>query len=122
MELDLDQARRRAKELLRAARARDPEALARLRDDRAPRLADAQRAVAGEPRLPLVARARSPRGGLDAATASSGAPGSCMPRSTGARTSPSACSPTIPRSRRAGLDVALVLGDARRGGHSALDQ
>src|SRR4051812_11797207 len=46
MELDLDQARRRAKELLRAARARDPEALARLRDDREPRLADAQRAVA----------------------------------------------------------------------------
>jgi hypothetical protein len=46
MELDLDQARRRAKELLRAARARSPEALARFRDDRAPRLADAQRAVA----------------------------------------------------------------------------
>src|SRR3954470_19614035 len=46
MELDLDQARRRAKELLRSARARDPEALARLRDDREPRLADAQRAVA----------------------------------------------------------------------------
>src|SRR3954469_11463661 len=46
MELNLDQARRRAKELLRAARARDPEALARLRHDREPRLADAQRAVA----------------------------------------------------------------------------
>jgi ankyrin repeat protein len=48
MELDLDQARRRAKELLRAARARDPEALARFRDDRAPRLADSQRAVAAD--------------------------------------------------------------------------
>jgi ankyrin repeat protein len=46
MELDLDQARRRAKELLVAARARDPDALARMRDDRTPRLADAQRAVA----------------------------------------------------------------------------
>jgi hypothetical protein len=48
MELDLDQARRRAKELLRAARAGDPDALARMRDDRAPRLADAQRAVAAD--------------------------------------------------------------------------
>lgn len=46
MEIDLDQARRRAKELLRAARARDVDALALMRDDRAPRLADAQRAVA----------------------------------------------------------------------------
>jgi ankyrin repeat protein len=46
MELNLDQARRRAKELLRAARAGEGEALARFRDDRAPRLADAQRAVA----------------------------------------------------------------------------
>jgi ankyrin repeat protein len=48
MELDLDQARRRAKELLRAARAGDPDALARMRDDRAPRLADAQRAMAAD--------------------------------------------------------------------------
>jgi hypothetical protein len=48
MELDLDQARRRAKELLRAARAGDPDALGRMRDDRAPRLADAQRAVAAD--------------------------------------------------------------------------
>jgi antitoxin (DNA-binding transcriptional repressor) of toxin-antitoxin stability system len=48
MELDLDQARRRARELLRAARAGDPVALARMRDDRAPRLADAQRAVAAD--------------------------------------------------------------------------
>ena len=48
MELDLDQARRRAKELLRDARAGDPDALARMRDDRAPRPADAQRAVAAD--------------------------------------------------------------------------
>lgn len=46
MELNLDQARRQAKELLRAARAGSAEALARFRDDREPRLADAQRAVA----------------------------------------------------------------------------
>jgi hypothetical protein len=48
MDVDLEQARRRAKELLRAARAGDAEALARMRDDRAPRLADAQRAVAAD--------------------------------------------------------------------------
>jgi ankyrin repeat protein len=48
MEIDLDQARRRARELLRAARAGDPGALARMRDDRPPRLADAQRAVAAD--------------------------------------------------------------------------
>jgi ankyrin repeat protein len=46
MELNLDQARRRAKELLGAARSGDAGALARLRMDREPRLADAQRAVA----------------------------------------------------------------------------
>ena len=48
MEIDLEQARRRAKELLRAARAGDADAVARMRDDRRPRLADAQRAVAAE--------------------------------------------------------------------------
>lgn len=48
MELDLEQARRRAKDLVRAARTGDPGALARMRPDRAPRLADAQRAVAAE--------------------------------------------------------------------------
>src|SRR5215218_1956661 len=44
MELDLEQARRRAKERLRAARRGDLV----LRDDREPRLADAQRSVANE--------------------------------------------------------------------------
>jgi hypothetical protein len=46
--LDLDQARRQAKELLRAARSGDARALARFRADRTPRLADAQAAVARE--------------------------------------------------------------------------
>jgi hypothetical protein len=44
--LDLEQARKRAKELLRAARAGDPGAVHRLGPS--PRLADAQRAVASE--------------------------------------------------------------------------
>jgi hypothetical protein len=48
MGLDLDQARRQAKELVRAARRGDADALARLRADRPPRLADAQAAVARE--------------------------------------------------------------------------
>jgi ankyrin repeat protein len=49
MEISLDQARRRAKELLRAAREGNADALARLRSDRdRPRLADAQRAVAAD--------------------------------------------------------------------------
>lgn len=46
--IDLDRARREAKALLRAARAGEREALRRLRPDREPRLADAQRAVAQE--------------------------------------------------------------------------
>jgi hypothetical protein len=46
--LDLDQARRQAKELLRAAKSGDPSAAARLRGDRTSRLADAQAAVARE--------------------------------------------------------------------------
>jgi hypothetical protein len=48
MDLDLDQARRQAKELLRAAKSGDAHARARLRPDRPPRLADAQAAIAGE--------------------------------------------------------------------------
>lgn len=46
MALDLVQARRQAKELLRAARSGDVDALSRFRADRPPRLADAQTAVA----------------------------------------------------------------------------
>src|SRR3954463_14510441 len=48
MDLDLSQARRRAEEVLRAAQNGDEAALARMRPDRAPRLADAQRAVAND--------------------------------------------------------------------------
>jgi hypothetical protein len=81
MDLDLSQARRRAKELLRAALAGDPAALARMRDDRAPRLADAQRAVANElgfPSWPALvdvaeqATARSPESQLAEAVESWG--------------------------------------------------
>ena len=46
MSLDLDQARRQARELLRAARCGDVHALSRLRGDRPPQLADAQASVA----------------------------------------------------------------------------
>ena len=46
MGLDLDQARRQARELLRAARSGDVQAMSRFRGDRLPRLADAQAAVA----------------------------------------------------------------------------
>ena len=62
MELDLEQARRRAKERLRAARRGELV----LREDREPRLADAQRAVANELGFPswpaLVAHAESAGG------------------------------------------------------------
>ena len=44
--IDVERARREAKALLDKARAGDPQALARLRPDRPPRLADAQHAVA----------------------------------------------------------------------------
>jgi uncharacterized protein len=46
MGLDLDQARKQAKELVRAARSGDVQALSRFRADREPCLADAQAAVA----------------------------------------------------------------------------
>ena len=48
MQIDLGQAPRRAKELLAAARAGDEGARGRLRADREPCLADAQRAVAAD--------------------------------------------------------------------------
>lgn len=57
--IDIDRARREAKALLRAARAGDRDALARLRSDRAPCLADAQHAVArdlGERSWPALVR------------------------------------------------------------------
>ena len=109
MELDLDQARRRAKERLRAARRGE----VTLREDREPRLADAQRSVANELGLPswpalVGARARRP-----AATARSVPRGSCAEALAGRadRAERAAATPT-PALARAGLDVAVVLGDA----------
>src|SRR5688572_22857874 len=107
MDIDLDQARRRAKELLRAARA----GTAQLRDDRAPRLADAQHAVARELGFPswpaLVGHVEASRGDLQerrarlVAAALNGRDDIAerlLAHDAGLA--------------RAGLDVALVLGDA----------
>jgi hypothetical protein len=72
VDLDLDQARRQAKELLRSAKSGDAPALARLRSDRTPRLADAQAAVARELGFPswpaLVAGVPSDARGFHEAT------------------------------------------------------
>jgi hypothetical protein len=113
MDIDLEQARRRAKELLRAARAGDPDALAQMRDDRSPRLADAQRAIATELGFPSWAalvdheqanvgdraerRARLVRAALDGRAD--------VAEQLLARDPPLA---------DAGLDVALVLGDSEK--------
>jgi ankyrin repeat protein len=112
MDIDLDQARRRAKELLRAARAADPEALARLRADRAPRLADAQYAIAqdlGYASWPaLVAHVDAVRGDREERrhrlvhSALGGRPDRVE-----------ALLENDPGLARGGFDVALVLGDAR---------
>lgn len=111
MDIDLDQARRRAKELLRAARAADPEALARLRADRAPRLADAQYAIAqdlGYASWPaLVAHVDAVRGDREERrhrlvhSALGGRPDRVE-----------ALLENDPGLARGGFDVALVLGDA----------
>jgi ankyrin repeat protein len=110
MEIDLGQARRRAKELLRAARAGDADALARMRDDRVPRLADAQRAVAAELGFgswpALVAQ-------LDASSGDHGERRAGLVRAAlGGRADIAerllADDPTLAGS---GFDVALVLGD-----------
>jgi len=110
MELDLGQARRRAKELLRSARAGDPDALARMRDDRAPRLADAQRAVAQELGFAswpaLVSHAEL--GGSDREQARARLVGAALGGRDDVVEGLLARDPTL---ARAGLDVALVLGD-----------
>jgi ankyrin repeat protein len=119
MEISLDQARRRAKELLRAARGGDDEALARLRKDRdAPRLADAQRAVAaglGFASWPaLVAHVETTQGDraerrrrlLDLALATGGV---ARPRWDRAQ----ALLDHDPALAEGSLAVALVSGDAR---------
>lgn len=113
MEIDLQQVRRRAKELLRAARAGNPDALARMRGDRAPRLADAQRAVAAELGFSswpaLVAHVEAASGDRDArrgrlVTAALNGRADLVERLLA----------HDPALADAGLDVALVLGDAQR--------
>ena len=111
MDIDLDQARRRAKELLRAARAEDPEALARLRADRAPRLADAQFAVARELGFAswpaLVAHVDAVRGDRDERRRR------LVHAALGGRLDRvEALLENDPGLARAGFDVALVLGDS----------
>jgi ankyrin repeat protein len=111
MDIDLDQARRRAKELLRAARAGDSEALARLRADRAPRLADAQYAIArdlGFASWPaLVAHVEAVRGDREERRRR------LVHAALGGRLDRvDALLENDPGLARAGVDVALVLGDA----------
>ena len=112
MELDLEQARRRAKELLRAARAGDPDALGRMRDDRAPRLADAQRAVAADLGFPswpaLIAHAETSGGDRDERRARL-----VSAALNGRDDVIDRLLAHDPELARAGLDVALVLGDER---------
>jgi ankyrin repeat protein len=110
MELNLDQARRQAKELLRAARAGSPEALARLRDDREPRLADAQRAVAQDAGFSswaaLVHHVEASRGDREERRAR------LVEAALDGR--PDVAERLLdhdPSLATAGLDVALVLGD-----------
>jgi ankyrin repeat protein len=107
MDIDLDQARRRAKELLRAARRGDVQ----LREDREPRLADAQRAVARELGFPswpaLISHVEGSRGDRQErrrrlVAAALGGRDDVAERLL-------AHDPSL---AGAGLDVALVLGDA----------
>ena len=107
MELDLEQARRRAKERLRAARSGELV----LREDREPRLADAQRAVANELGFPswpaLVAHAETAGGTREERRARLVAHALA-----GRADRAEALLAADPALARAGLDVALVLGDA----------
>jgi ankyrin repeat protein len=110
MDIDLDQARRRAKELLRAARDEDPGALARLRADRAPRLADAQYVVARELGFrswpALVAHVDAVRGDREERRTR------LVHAALGGRLDRvEALLENDPGLVRAGVDVALVLGD-----------
>ena len=107
MELDLEQARRRAKERLRAARRGELV----LREDREPRLADAQRAVANELGFPswpaLVAHAETAGGDREERRAR------LVAHALGGRADRAeALLAADPALARSGLDVALVLGDA----------
>jgi len=112
MELDLDQARRRAKELLRAARAGDLDALARMRVDREPRLADAQRAVAADLGFrswpALVAHVEASGGDREQRRARL-----VSAALSGRDDVAERLLAHDPELAGAGLDVALVLGDER---------
>jgi ankyrin repeat protein len=107
MELDLEQARRLAKERLRTARRGEVV----LRSDREPRLADAQRSVANELGFPswpaLVAHVHA-TGGDRAERAVRLVEEALAGRADRAE----ALLAADPSLARAGLDVALVLGDA----------
>jgi ankyrin repeat protein len=107
MELDLQQARRRAKERLRAARRGELV----LREDREPRLADAQRSVANElgfPSWPALVAHVHVTGGDRAERAARLVRDALAGRADRAE----ALLAADPSLARAGLDVALVLGDA----------
>jgi ankyrin repeat protein len=112
MRIDLDQARRRAKELLRAARAGDADALARMREDRPPRLADAQRAIAADLGFAswpaLVAQSEAASGDRDERRAR--LVSAALDGRADIADGLLAHDPTL---AGAGLDVALVLGDER---------
>src|SRR5688572_22448960 len=107
MELDLDQARRRAKERLRAARRGE----LTLREDREPRLADAQRSVANElgfASWPALVAHVEATGGDRAQRAARLVREALAGRADRAQRLLDA----DPALARAGLEVALVLGDA----------
>ena len=107
MELDLEQARRRAKELLRAARRGETV----LRDDREPRLADAQHAVArdlGFASWPVLVAHVETTGGDRAERRARLVAAALAGRADRAE----ALLAADPALARAGLDVALVIGDA----------
>ena len=108
MELDLEQARRRAKERLRAARRGE----VTLREDREPRLADAQRrwrtssaSRRGLRSSRMWRRRPGPRGSAERGSWAEALAGRARPGRAAAGGRPSALA-------RAGLDVAVVIGDA----------
>src|SRR5215217_1731384 len=107
MELDLEQARRRAKERLRAARRGEIV----LREDRAPRLADAQRSVANELGFAswpaLVAHVEAKSG--DVSERAARLVGEAL---AGRADRAEALLAADPSLAGAGLDAAIVLGDA----------
>jgi hypothetical protein len=113
MQVDLSQARRRAKELLRAALNGDAAALDRMRADRSPRLADAQRAVAQELGFPswaaMVAEVEAAQG--DRAERHARLVAAALDGREDLAERVLAHDPGLADD---GFDVALVLGDAEK--------